>query len=193
MPRRGLAGQMVERVPPLAVVLGIAALALGIEAARTAVERDAALSLPALALGGLALLALGTGWSPAQLGLGGDHLPRRLLGGCALAAVLLLPAAVRWQGGPQLGVSWSLAAVLVSAGEEVAFRGALFRAIEARFGGVWAVIGTTLIWTAAHALSHPLAFLPAVAAAGLLLGLWRWRFHDLVGPILAHVVADLAL
>ena len=48
--------------------------------------------------------------------------------------------------------------------------------------------------------------LPAVAAipgharwqallrqAGLLLGTWRWACRDLVGPILGHVIADLAL
>jgi hypothetical protein len=42
-------------------------------------------------------------------------------------------------------------------------------------------------------LSHPAEFLPAVAAAGLLLGLWRWACRDLVGPIVAHVLADVAL
>jgi len=32
-----------------------------------------------------------------------------------------------------------------------------------------------------------------VAAAGLLLGCWRLCARDLVGPVLAHIVADLAL
>jgi len=59
--------------------------------------------------------------------------------------------------------------------------------------GVFAVIGSTLVWTLAHALSHPLPFLGAVAAAGLLLSLWRWAAKDLVGPIIGHVIADLAL
>jgi hypothetical protein len=36
-------------------------------------------------------------------------------------------------------------------------------------------------------------FLPVVAALGLLLGLWRWVCCDLVAPITAHVLADLAL
>jgi len=52
---------------------------------------------------------------------------------------------------------------------------------------------STALWTAAHALSHPPAFLGAVAAAGLLLALWRWACRDLVGPVIGHVVADLAL
>ena len=55
------------------------------------------------------------------------------------------------------------------------------------------MLGTTLAWTAAHVLSHRPAFLPAVAAAGLLLGCWRLCARDLVGPVLAHIVADLAL
>ena len=42
-------------------------------------------------------------------------------------------------------------------------------------------------------LSHPPEFLGAVAAAGLLLALWRWACKDLVAPILGHVIADLAL
>ncbi|MGH7920431.1 MAG: CPBP family intramembrane glutamic endopeptidase [Candidatus Dormibacteraceae bacterium] len=191
--RRSVGTRAAENARPLLAIAGLAALALGIEVTRTLVERLPGLALPALLLGGLALCALAIGWSPAQLGLGFDRLPGRVLGGCALGVVLLLPAAVRWQGGPQLGVPWSIAAIAVSIGEEVAFRGVLFRALEARFGGFWAIAGTTVLWTAAHVLGHPPAFLPPVAAAGLLLALWRWRFRDLVGPIIAHVAADLAL
>jgi membrane protease YdiL (CAAX protease family) len=55
------------------------------------------------------------------------------------------------------------------------------------------VLGSTLVWTAAHALSHPPEFLPAVAAAGLLFGIWRWACRDLVGPIVGHGIADLTL
>ena len=53
--------------------------------------------------------------------------------------------------------------------------------------------GSTVLWTLAHVLSHPPEFLGAVAAAGLLLALWRWACKDLVAPILGHVIADLAL
>ena len=85
------------------------------------------------------------------------------------------------------------AAVAVSIGEEIAFRGALFAALEDLGGVPLAIVGSTLLWTLAHALSHPPEFLGAVAAAGLLLALWRWACRDLVGPILGHVIADLAL
>ena len=117
----------------------------------------------------------------------------RLVGGIALAAVLLVPAVARVSAVPILPGALAIAAVVVSIGEEVAFRGALFAALEDVGGAPIAVVGSTLAWTAAHALSHPAEFLPAVAAAGLLLAMWRLVFRDLVGPIVAHVVADLAL
>ena len=150
--------------------------------------------VPALLLGG-AGLALGAawGWPAERLGLGTSRLGLRVLGGFALAAVLLLPAAARVSAVPSLPGALAMAAVAVSIGEEVAFRGALFAALEDIGGAPIAVLGSTLAWTAAHALSHPAEFLPAVAAAGLLLAMWRLVFKDLVGPIVGHVIADLAL
>ncbi len=146
-----------------------------------------------LLAGGLALCLLGVGWRPAELGLGRSRLPERLIGGVALGGILLLPAAVRWGGGPVLAPGFALAAVAVSVGEEVAFRGALYAALEQAYGPAVAVLGSTAAWTLAHVLSHPLPFLPAVAAAGLLLAAWRWAVRDLVGPIIGHTLADLAL
>lgn len=175
-------------------------LMLGVEYGRVLAARTRGWELGALLGGGLALCAVAAASASVQeLGLGVllRASPRRLagtvLGGMALAVVLLLPAAARWQGGPVLGAPWAIAAVAVSIGEEVAFRGALFAAIERHFGGAVAVVGTTLAWTAAHALSHPVQFLVPVAAAGLLLGLWRWVFRDVAAPVIGHVLADLAL
>lgn len=196
MPARGY------RCPPVvdAVVLrararlgGLAVLVLGIEWARVLLAREPEVALAALLGGGLALTAVGVAHGPRSLGLGTEHLPVRVLGGLALAAALLLPAAVRAETGPHLAAPWAGAAVAVSVGEELAFRGALFRVLEETGGGAAAVLGTTILWTAAHALSHPPAFLGAVAGAGLLLGVWRWLARDLVGPTIAHVTADLAL
>lgn len=150
-------------------------------------------TVPALLLGGAALVLAAWGWPAARLGLGLSRLPTRVLGGLALAVVLLLPAAVRVSALPLLPVGLAVAAIAVSIGEEVAFRGALFAALEDAGGPSLAVIGTTALWTAAHALSHPLEFLVPVAAAGLLLGIWRMACRDLVGPIIAHVLADLSL
>jgi membrane protease YdiL (CAAX protease family) len=188
-----VARSIVIAGPARAAALAILILAL--EYGRVLMARQRPFEAVALLVGGLALALVAVYFrlSPAELGLGRDRLAGRLLGGMALAVVLLLPAAVRWQGGPTLGIPLSMAAVAVSVGEEIAFRGVLFAELEATIGGMGAVVGTTLVWTAAHALSHPPAFLVAVAASGLLLGLWRWACRDLVAPIIGHVMADLAL
>ena len=150
-------------------------------------------AIPALLLGGAALGLTARGWPAERLGLGTSRFGLRLLGGLALGVVLLLPAAARGGAAPMLPAGLALAAVAVSIGEELAFRGALYAALEEVGGAPLAVVGSTVAWTAAHALSHPPAFLGAVAAAGLLLGLWRWACRDLVAPIIGHVIADLAL
>ena len=171
----------------------IGAYVLAVEWTRALAMRESQFVYPALALGGLALVAAAWGWPAERLGLGVSRLGLRLLGGLALGVVLLLPAAVRSGAAPMLPASLAFAAVAVSIGEEVAFRGALYAALEEIGGAPVAVLGSSLAWTLAHALSHPPAFLGAVAAAGLLLALWRWAAKDLVGPIVAHVIADLAL
>jgi membrane protease YdiL (CAAX protease family) len=164
-----------------------------VEWSRVLVTRTPGLALPALALGGAALVVVAWGWPAGRLGLGTSRLGFRVVGGLALGAVLLLPAAVRPGAAPILPAGLALAAVVVSIGEEVAFRGALYAALEDIGGAPVAVLGSTILWTLAHALSHPPAFLGAVAAAGLLLALWRWACKDLVGPVIAHVIADVTL
>lgn len=178
---------------PMARAAGLAGLILGLEWARVLALRTPGQQVLTLLIGGVALLLIGVGRSPADLGLGRTRLAERLVGGLALAGVLLLPAAVRWGGGPPLGPALGVAAVAVSIGQEVAYRGALFLALREAAGPAVAIVGTTLLWTLAHALSHPPEFLPAVALAGLLLAAWRWAVNDLVGPIIGHVLADVAL
>jgi membrane protease YdiL (CAAX protease family) len=184
---------VASRFNLLARALVISTYVLVVEWSRVLVMRTPGLALPALALGGTALLLVAWGWPAERLGLGTSRLGLRLLGGFALGAVLLLPAAVRPGGAPILPAGLALAAVAVSIGEEVAFRGALYAALEEVGGAPVAVLGSTLLWTLAHALSHPPAFLGAVAAAGLLLALWRWACKDLVAPVIAHVIADVTL
>jgi membrane protease YdiL (CAAX protease family) len=178
---------------PLARAVVIGAYVLGVECVRALAMRSPAAVVPALILGGAALVAVAAGWPPERLGLGRRRLALRVLGGMALGAVLLLPAAVRSGAAPLLPAGLALAAVAVSIGEEVAFRGALYAALDEVGGAPLAVIGSTVLWTAAHVLSHPPQFLLAVFAAGLLLGVWRWACRDLVAPIIGHVIADLAL
>jgi membrane protease YdiL (CAAX protease family) len=150
-------------------------------------------AVPAILLGGGALMVSAVGWPAPKLGLGTSRLPLRMLGGLALGAVLLLPAAVRASEAPVIPASLALVAVVISVAQEVAFRGVLYAALDEAGGAPLAIVGSTVAWTAAHALSHPPAFLWAVAAAGLLLALWRWACRDLWAPIGGHVIADLAL
>jgi len=184
----------VLRSHAAARVVAIAAYVLVVEWTRAlAIQAPGAAAVIALVLGGAALGVAAVGWPAGRLGLGTSRLGLRLLGGVALGVVLILPAAARSGAAPMLPVGLALAAVAVSIGEEIAFRGALYAALEDLGGAPAAVVGSTLLWTLAHALSHPPAFLGAVAAAGLLLALWRWACTDLVGPIIGHVIADLAL
>lgn len=171
----------------------IGAYILLVELTRASASRVPGATVAALLLGGAALALTVVGWPSTSLGLGTSRLGLRILGGLALAAVLLLPAAVRADTAPILPASLTFAAVTISIAQELAFRGALYAALDEAGGAPLAIVGTTVAWTAAHALSHPPAFLGAVAAAGLLLALWRWACRDLVAPITGHVIADLAL
>jgi membrane protease YdiL (CAAX protease family) len=183
----------LQRSNPALRATVVGAYVLLVEWGRALFQTQPRLAIAALVLGGAALGAVAIGRPPDRLGLGTSRFGLRVLGGLALAAVLLLPAAVRSSAVPMLPAGLALAAVAVSVGEELAFRGALYAALDELGGAPVAIVGSTLLWTAAHALSHPPAFLWAVAAAGLLLALWRWACRDLVAPIIGHVVADLAL
>jgi len=186
-----IAGVVRARPALRAGLVGCAVLL--IEWSRAVLSQQPGLTMAALVVGGAALAGMAVGWSPERLGLGTSRFGLRIVGGFALGAVLLLPAAVRPGAAPLLPAGLALAAVVVSVGEEIAFRGALYAALEDLGGAPLAIGGSTLLWTLAHALSHPLPFLGAVAAAGLLLALWRWACKDLVAPIVGHAIADLAL
>jgi membrane protease YdiL (CAAX protease family) len=178
---------------PAARVAEIGAYVLLVEWTRSLISGAPHAALPSLVIGGAALALAAVGWRAHRLGLGGSRFGLRVLGGFALGAVLLLPAAVRADAAPLLPAGLALPAVAISIGEELAFRGALYAALEELGGAPAAIVGSTVLWTLAHAFSHPPAFLGAVAAAGLLLALWRWACRDLVAPIIGHVIADLAL
>lgn len=171
----------------------IGAYILLVEWTRALAYRVPEAAVASVVLGAAALAVTAIGWPAGRLGLGTSRLGLRILGGLALGAVLLLPAAVRASSAPIIPASLALTAVTISVAQELAFRGALYAALDEAGGAPLAILGSTVAWTAAHALSHPPAFLGAVAAAGLLLALWRWACRDLVAPIIGHVIADLAL
>lgn len=192
-PRLGMLPERLIHAAPAARAAGIGAAALGLEWARVLAGRQPELALVSLVAGGAALAALGLGFGARDLGLSRSALGFKVAAGVVLGVVLLLPALARERPGPLLPASYAAAAIAVSIGEEVAFRGALFAAIDAWLGPVPAILGSTLVFTAGHVLSHPPEFLAAVAAAGALLSVWRWACRDLVAPVVAHCVADLAL
>src|ERR1700732_1377226 len=111
----------------------VATLVVSLEWGRVLLERATG-PVPAIALGGLALGLCAIGWQPEALGVSRRPLRIKLLGGLAIAAVLLLPAAVRWQGAPILPAPLAISAIAISIGEELAFRGALYAALEAVWG-----------------------------------------------------------
>ncbi|HEY0830658.1 MAG TPA: CPBP family intramembrane glutamic endopeptidase [Candidatus Dormibacteraeota bacterium] len=184
---------MISAVRPAARAACLGAFVVLAEWLRALAMQQPGLAPAALMLGGAALAVVAVGWRAEPLGLGTSRFLLRVLGGLALGAVLLLPTAARSGAAPILPAGLAFAAVAVSIGEEIAFRGVLYAALEEVGGAPLAILGSTLLWTVAHVLSHPPEFLGAVAAAGLLLALWRWACKDLVGPIIGHVIADLAL
>src|SRR5437879_10399592 len=86
--------------------------------------------VPAILLGGAALMVSAVGWPAPKLGLGTSRLGLRVIGGLALAAVLLLPAAVRAGEAPIIPASLAVVAVIISVAQEVAFRGVLYAALD---------------------------------------------------------------
>jgi len=182
-----------QRVRPAGRAGLLALFVVAVEWSRALIVQQPGLTVAALLLGGGALAVAVVGWPPERLGLGTARFGLRILGCLALGAVLLLPAAARSSAVPLLPMGLAMAAVAVSIGEELAFRGALYAALEDLGGAPLAITGSTLLWTLAHVLSHPPEFLGAVAAAGLVLALWRWACKDLVAPIVGHAIADLAL
>jgi membrane protease YdiL (CAAX protease family) len=192
-PRIGLLPERLTSPTAAFRAAGIGALALGLEWARVLVARQPDLALASLVAGGAALSALGLGFGARDLGLSRSRLGFKLLGGVVVGLVLLLPALARQRRTRLLPAPYALAAISVSIGEEIAFRGALFAAIDAWLGPAPAVAGSALVFTAGHVLSHPPEFLVPVAALGVLLATWRWACRDLVVPIVAHCVADLVL
>ncbi len=168
----------------------------------------------ALVLLGLLLAAFR--WSARDLGIGGARLRTTTLG-VALPALLLLPmlgvaVAVsdlwHWvwpQASPVavaglLGVPAAPSVVqvvgmafvvglVVPFAEELAFRGALRRALVRWLSPA----GRVLIVAALFALAHGLAGFLLYAAAGVLLGVLREWLDNLWAPIALHAGANLAL
>lgn len=87
-----------------------------------------------------------------------------------------------------------IAAVVIGApvAEEIFFRGLTLRAIEKRAGTVWAVIGSTIIFTLPHFIGAgwqgTVVLFSAIGSVGAILGVLAVKRDNLTAPITAHML-----
>jgi len=70
-------------------------------------------------------------------------------------------------------------------GEEITFRGFLYKTIELRFGPVAAIVATALGWAALH-IQYGLVSIASIFAIGLFLGAARYYSRSLVLTMILH-------
>lgn len=100
----------------------------------------------------------------------------------------LVEKLVREMFGNEVWVALAIVSLAAGVGEELLFRGALQSWIG-EYTGVWvAVLATSVLFGAAHALS--LTYFFAATAIGLYLGWLTEYYDDLVAPMIAHAVYD---
>ena len=80
---------------------------------------------------------------------------------------------------------------LVGIGQELLFRGLIYRAFEDWRGTRWAIWGSSICFGFWHLGGGPLIIL-TTALYGLIFALLRWRTGGILGAILAHGLMDFA-
>jgi len=135
-------------------------------------------------------------WS--QLGLN-----RRGIGlalGCAAALLLArlgIILGIDWSLGPAHLTWWGLVGdvlfylFLVGFGEELLFRGLIYRLLEDWGGARWAIWGSSFAFMLWHIFGQGLLVGFATLVIGLLYALIRWRGGGIVGLIILHALWDL--
>lgn len=98
-----------------------------------------------------------------------------------------------WQGNWPFRASELVINLIVSANEELAWRGTIWLGLEAWLGGTWALWGSSLLFTALHLGYQPWQALPRILATGLALGLARRRGASLGQLIGIHFAIDASL
>ena len=152
----------------LNAVLDYALLKPGTVAARYAVSAN-----PSMVAG------LATG-----LVLVGVALAGALFGGLQLAPGVARPAAPF--------AAWAVVTILVAAAEEGILRGALFDALRSAGGTAMALLVTTVAFALIHIPLYGWGVVPLDLGVGLALGGLRLSTRTVLGPAVAHAVADLA-
>jgi membrane protease YdiL (CAAX protease family) len=83
--------------------------------------------------------------------------------------------------------------VVIPVGEEIAFRGFLFRGwSESPIGVTGTILLTSLLWSLTHIPSTPVLIFETFCL-GVLFGWLRWRSHSTVLPIVLHSLMNLAV
>lgn len=170
---------MAVKASAVAVLLAIAWLrdAMPVPAAPLL----AALAFLACCLVGRGLMGVAIPLGPPALGLGAG------LAGAALFLALPVGAHQGPWHGPTLFLPLAAA---TSFGEELAARGLVFGLLEPAGAGI-AIGGSALFFGAMHALLYPVASLPLLLAAGLVLGYLRWASRGCLAPATAHVLTNV--
>jgi membrane protease YdiL (CAAX protease family) len=85
---------------------------------------------------------------------------------------------------------WLAVVIVAPIGEEILFRGFLFRGWQRSSGDAWIAIGATaVLWAIVHVQYDPLV-IGEILVAGLVLGWVRWRTRSTISTILLHSVLN---
>ena len=89
-----------------------------------------------------------------------------------------------------LPLLWICIVLIVPLGEEIVFRGFLYRGwSESRLGAPGAIVLTSFAWLLMH-LPNNLIFLSTAFVCGLMLGWLRWLSGSVLTPFLMHVLTN---
>lgn len=96
------------------------------------------------------------------------------------------------EGTPWLYVLIACVVIGAPVAEEIFFRGLTLRAIEKRLGTVWAVVGSTIIFTLPHFIGAgwqgTIVLFSAIGSVGAILGVLAVKRDNLTAPITAHML-----
>jgi membrane protease YdiL (CAAX protease family) len=137
-------------------------------------------------------------WDLSQLGVNRRGFRLSLLCGLAIiAGRSLIVLSVDWGSSPphfsplRLLGEFLFDFVLVGVGQELLFRGLIYRAFEDWRGVGWAIWGSSIGFGLWHFGGGPLMVI-ATACYGLIFALIRWRAGSILGLILVHGLMDFA-
>ena len=179
------AGRSVPALPLAAAFAGAVAIRAALAGPAGAASVPAALVFASV-LAGLALACrLQTPWSL-----------RAVAAGLAVGVVLVLPALVHLGVRADLPAgsfpAWAAITATVATAEEAFLRGALFDAVQRRYGVDLAIAVGAVAFALLHVPFYGWHVLPLDLAVGVVLGATRAAVGTWTAPAIAHVGADLA-